>query len=580
MKFPRTWDLERFFQGGSASSTFKTTYKEVENQLLALNTLLQNQQLSDAIHLSQEISLQLREMEAFVCCLISQNVQDTEARILDSKIRLLLTTFENVMTLFDECLKKLSDSDFEALIKSHQELAFALKEKRSLSQEKLSYKEEAFINDLKIDGYHGWSQAWNTFIGEMTFPLQGETLFFGQIENKMADPNRSVRQQAFESICSQFTKYQSLFAQILNHLGGFRLEIYKKRGWEDCLKEPIEENRMELATLNMMWQTIEKNTAPLLEYLKCKAALLKTEKLSWYDLEAPLGSSNKQISYDDAGCFIIKHFKQFSPKMAAFAKKALEDQWIEAEDRKGKSPGGFCTALPIKQESRIFMTYSSTMTNVFTLAHELGHAFHNLIIFPLPEMVQHPKMNVAETASTMAEMIVTKAAIEKEDSPKERLYLLDDHLSRAIAYLMNIYARFLFETTFYEERKKGFVSHEKLSFFMEEAQKKAFGDVLETYHPLFWAAKMHFYFSDVPFYNFPYTFGYLFSLGIQTLSQSDANFEDKYIALLEDTGRMNVEDLAQTHLQVDLRTPDLWQRGLDVIKKDVETFIKLSKEVS
>ncbi len=115
---------------------------------------------------------------------------------------------------------------------------------------------------------------------------------------------------------------------------------------------------------------------------------------------------------------------------------------------------------------------------------------------------------------------------------------------------------------------------------MKEAQKKAFGDALETYHPLFWAAKMHFYFSDVPFYNFPYTFGYLFSLGIQTLSQSDANFEDKYIALLEDTGRMNVEDLAQTHLQVDLRTPDFWQRGLDVIKEDVKTFIKLSKEVS
>ena len=580
MKFPQTWDLERFFQGGSASSSFLASYKEVETNLSALDNQLQSKQLSDAIHLSQEISLKLREMEAFVCCLISQNIQDTEARILDSKIRILQTAFENLMTLFDEMLKNLSDKDFEALVKNHQEVAFALKERRTLSQEKLSFKEESFINDLKIDGYHGWSQVWSTFIDEMTFPFQGENLFFGQIENKMADPNRTIRQKAFESISSQFTKYQSLFAQILNHLGGFRLEIYKKRGWEDFLQEPMEENRMELVTLNAMWQTIEKNTAPLFEYLKCKAALLKTKKLSWYDLEAPLGSTSKQISYDDAANFIIEQFEQFSPKMATFAKKALEDQWIEAEDRKGKSPGGFCTALPVKQESRIFMTYSKTMTNVFTLAHELGHAFHNLVIFPLPEMAQHPKMNVAETASTMAEMIVTKAAIEKETDPKERLYLLDDHLSRAVAYLLNIYARFLFESSFYKARKKGVVSHEKLSFFMKEAQKKAFGDALETYHPLFWAAKMHFYFSDVPFYNFPYTFGYLFSLGIQTLSQSDANFEDKYIALLEDTGRMNVEDLAQTHLQVDLRTPDFWQRGLDVIKEDVKTFIKLSKEVS
>jgi len=338
----------------------------------------------------------------------------------------------------------------------------------------------------------------------------------------------------------------------------------------------MEENRMELATLNAMWDTIEKNQAPLLEYLKCKAALLKTNKLSWYDLEAPLSTTNKKISYDEAAQLIIEQFNTFSPKMAEFAKKALEDQWIEAEDRSGKSPGGFCTALPIKEESRIFMTYSNTMTNVFTLAHELGHAYHNLVIFPLPEMAQHPKMNVAETASTMAEMIVTRGAIAKESDPKERLLLLDDHLSRAVGYLMNIYARFLFETNFYEERKGGFVSHDRLSSLMKDAQKKAYGDALEPYHPLFWAAKMHFFFTDVPFYNFPYTFGYLFSLGIYTQSQSDPNFEDKYIALLKDTGQMNVEELAQTHLQVDLRTPDLWQRGLDVIKKDVEEFIHLS----
>jgi len=579
MKFPQVWDLERFFKGGSASSSFQETYKDVANKLKELEKCFHDEQLSQGISLSQAISLELREMEAFVSCLIAQNVKDTQARILDSKMRTLMTAYQNCMLLFDEKLKNLSDKAFDTLVQNHQEIAFALKERRLLSQEKLSFKEEAFINDLMIDGYHGWSQVWSSFIGEMTFPFQGERLFFGQIENKMADSNRKKRKEAFASITSEFTKHESLFAQILNHLGGFRLEVYKKRGWTNFLQEPLEENRMESITLETMWKTIEANQAPLIEYLKCKAALLKLEKLSWVDLEAPLGSVSKQISYDEAAHFIIEQFEHFSPKMAAFAKTALEDGWIEAEDRRGKSPGGFCTALPLKKESRIFMTYSNTMTNLFTLAHELGHAFHNLVIFPLPEMAQHPKMNVAETASTMAEMIVTQAAIKKETDPRERLYLLDDHLSRAVAYLMNIYARFLFETTFYEERKKGFVSQEKLCFLMEEAQKKAFRGALETYHPLFWAAKMHFYFTDVPFYNFPYTFGYLFSLGIYTLSQSEDNFEDKYWALLEDTGRMRVEDLAHSHLQMGLRKADFWQRGLDVITKDVKTFIQLSQEV-
>ncbi|NGX51501.1 MAG: Oligoendopeptidase F, plasmid [Chlamydiae bacterium] len=576
VKFPQVWELDSFFQGGSSSSAFKATCSEVEAKIATFVTLLGDQKLSDAIPLLQEIGLTLREMDSFVCCLISQDVNDSEARILDPKMRTLTTAFANAMILFDESIKKLSDEAFTALVESHDEVAFALEERRTLSKEKLSSREEAFINDLALDGYHGWSQIWSTFIGEMTFPFRGEDLFFGQIENKMADPDRMVRKEAFESITSEFTRYQSFFAQTLNHLGGFRLQVYEKRGWDSFLQEAIEENRMEETTLNALFETIEKNRAPLLEYLKCKAALLGVDKISWYDLEAPLSSNSEEISYDDAAHFIIKQFNRFSPKMGAFAKQALESGWIEAEDRKGKSPGGFCTALPLKRESRIFMTFSKTMTNVFTLAHELGHAFHNLVIFPLPEMAQHCKMNVAETASTMAEMIVTRAAIDQESDPKLRLSLLDDHLSRATSYLMNIYARFLFEKAFYEERKGGFVSHERLSHLMEVAQRRAYGDALGTYHPLFWASKMHFYITDVPFYNFPYTFGYLFSLGIHTFAESDPNFEDSYISLLKDSGQMSVEQLAQIHLQVDLRTPDLWQQGLDVIKRDVEEFVKLS----
>ncbi len=579
MKFPEVWDLDRIYSGGSRSSTFRKCFQEVEDKLETFKTLLKEKNLIEVISVSQEISLSLREMGSFVECLSAQKTNDTGASVLTGKMRILTTIFSNLELEMDEALGTLSDKEFSKILQAHPEITFSLEEKRKIAKDKLPFEKEAFINDLAVDGYHGWSELWDARLGEMTFPFQNELLFFGQIENKLSSPDRIIRKEAFESIQSEFKSSETVFAQILNHLGGFRLEVYKKRGW-GVLKEALDDNRMEKSTLDAMWNAIEKNREPLKRYLECKPALLGLEKMSWYDLEAPITSSSKEFTYDEASRIILKQFGSFSPKMASFAKRALEGHWIDAEDRQEKRPGGFCTALPLAKESRIFMTFSKTVTNLFTLAHELGHAFHNEVIFPLAEMAQHPKMGVAETASTMAEMIVTQAAIKEETDPKERLFLLDDHLSRAATYLMNIHARFLFEIHFYEKRKEGFVSQEKLSEMMEMAQKTAYGNSLETYHPLFWAAKMHFFFTDVPFYNFPYTFGYLFSLGIYMFAKTRGNFESSYISLLEDTGRMTVEELAKKHLQTDLSKKNFWEQGLNVINKDIDEFIKLSKEVS
>jgi len=242
-----------------------------------------------------------------------------------------------------------------------------------------------------------------------------------------------------------------------------------------------------------------------------------------------------------------------------------------------KRAGGFCIDFPKSKKSRIFLTYGQTMNNVFTLAHEIGHAFHNVVIHPLPEMAQHIKMNVAETASTLAEMIVAKTATSKATSTQEKLLLLDDQASRSVSFLLNIQARFLFEQAFYEERKKGYIPSDRLSELMLFAQKEAFGDSLEGWHPLFWATKLHFYFTDIPFYNFPYTFGYLFSSGIYSAGKNDLDIENKYIALLQDTGQMNVEDLALKHLDVDLKKPDFWQNGLNLVTDEIQQFLDLAK---
>lgn len=577
MKLSQKWDLDCFYEGSSpeqALETLRIKIEQLDKDIAAKNDV------KKTLLTLQELSLHLHELSRIIACMSAQDVTDSKAHFLQDQVTGLGAQFANTEVLLDEWLAALDDQAFDSLLKEEEisSIAFGVREKRRLAKEKLSAKEEAFINDFAVDGFHGWSQMWDAVIGNMTFPFEGENLSFGQIENQMADPSRAKRQAAFQSIDSGFRNKQLLYAQTLNHLAGFRLETYKKRGWKEVLKEPLEDNRMQDTTLHTMWKTIETHQEKLKAYMKCKAGLLNLPQLDWCDLEAPLGEVKQKISYEEAAAFIIKHFNRFSPKMGAFANDVLHDKWIDAENRKNKYPGGFCVGLPLSKQSRIFMTYAETMTNLFTLAHELGHAFHNFVTCSLPGMAQDIRMNVAETASTMAEITVTRAAIQEAKSNQDKLFILDDHLSRSVSYLMNIYARFLFETRFYEERKSGFVSPERLNGLMEDAQKEAYGEALGTYHPLFWAAKMHFQLSEVAFYNFPYTFGYLFSLGIHELGSKQDDFETAYMALLEDTGQMNVEDLAKKHLKVDLTKPDFWELGLKTIDSDIDTFLELANK--
>ena len=223
------------------------------------------------------------------------------------------------------------------------------------------------------------------------------------------------------------------------------------------------------------------------------------------------------------------------------------------------------------------MTYSGTMNNVSTLAHELGHAYHTAMVDDLPYMAQQYRMNVAETASTFAEQIISDALLEMSRTKEERRHILAERIQRSLIFFMNIHARFLFETQFYEKRKTGFLSSQDLCDLMQRAQQEAFCNRLSVWHPYFWISKMHFYFTGVPFYNFPYAFGYLFSLGLYSLSQEKgAAFGAAYDALLRETGMLSVEDLAQKHLGIDLTKPDFWEKSMACVVKDVEEFNKLS----
>ncbi|MCM3490264.1 M3 family oligoendopeptidase [Alkalihalophilus marmarensis] len=590
MKYPQVWDLEIFFKGGSDSEEFKTFVKKANEMSKELNERLQQslslKELESFIHDLQTLMQHAREAGAFVSCLTAQDVKDEKASLWQGSVQELFTSVQNVTVGLEEKLTDLTADEWTALIntESLREIAYNLEEKKKAADEKLNPAEEKLAAALAVDGYHAWGTVYNQAVGRMQIPFEenGETklLSAGQLQNRLNSADRKTREQAFDVSEEAWQKEAPLFTSTLNHLAGFRLKLYEARGWDHVLKEPLDINRMSEKTLNAMWEAINDNKPRFYEFMNRKAQLLGVEKLAMHDVHAPLPTEgDASISYDDACDLIIKHFNKFSPKLASFTEGALRDGWVEAEDRAGKRPGGFCTSFAVSKQSRIFMTYDGSMANVATLAHELGHAYHSHCLKTKQPLAQRYAMNVAETASTFAETIVADALVNEAKDADVKLSLLENKVNRALAFFMNIHARFLFETRFYEARKEKLVSTGELNALMEEAQREAYGNQLENYSPTFWASKLHFHITGVPFYNFPYTFGYLFSMGIYKRAlEAGRSFEDDYISLLEDTASMSVEELAMKHLQADLTTKEFWQEAIDVVLADVDEFMRLTNK--
>ncbi|TWT03653.1 M3 family oligoendopeptidase [Planomicrobium sp. CPCC 101079] len=592
--YETTWDLDSIFKGGSKSEELKTYITKFEENMDELaqrvedfsvpSSVEQTEELGSVLTLLETTTKQLREIGAFASCLTAQDMSDNEAKILTGKRSELGAAYVSILAKLDQKFLQTDDAVWAGLLESPnlQSVAFVLDERRSNAKGRLPLEQEILINDLSVNGYSAWNQMYSSIVAKMSIEHteNGETkkLSMGQAANRLSTPDRDARKEVFGKISQAWEEESELFGETLNNLAGFRLQTYKHRKWDNPLKEPLELNRMSEKTLDAMWGAISEGKAPFVSYLKRKAELLGLPKLEWQDLNAPITKSTQKVSYDEAAAFILEQFAKFSPQMAEFSKMAFEKRWIEAEDRAGKRPGGFCTSFPDSEQTRIFMTFSGSATNISTLAHELGHAYHQHVMNNTEALNQRYAMNVAETASTFAEMVVSDAAVKNAGTKEEKIALLEDKIKRSIAFFMNIHSRFLFETRFYEERKKGAVSVERLNELAVEAQQEAYGGELASYNPTFWASTLHFHITGVPFYNFPYTFGYLFSQGIYAKAlETEGGFEESYNALLRDTGRMTVEQLAQKHLGVDLEQAGFWEEAIALCVKDVEEFLELTE---
>lgn len=589
------WNLDSIFSGGSESKEFKSyrerlkdriakTLKDFDNlpdQVRADN----REQFKNVILDFQHIVDDLELVFAFAECLTAQDVEDTAALGAMQEIDVMQSQVKNLLTKLESMARGCKDEEWSALLADDQmkEIAFALNEIRKHAKMKMSEQLESFANDLAVNGFHAWNRLYDKMAGDLRveFEENGEmkTLSMGQLASKFDSPNRDIRRSAFEKLEGAWETRAEYASMILNSIAGFRLTVYKHRNWESPLFEPTEMNRLQQKTLDAMWNAVRDGVPKLVPYVTAKKKMLGIDRFMWYDQTAPVGKSEAKITFPEAKEFIIRNIKPFSGEMADFTKMALDSRWVEAEDRPGKAAGGFCTGFGPKKESRIFMTYLDTYGDMMTLAHELGHAWHQHVLKDEPPLASEYPMNLAETASIFNELLVTDAAFEAADDEDEKLMLLDQKLSRTHVLFSNIFARYLFDTKFYTARKNGVVPRKKLDDLMEQAQTEAYGDTLDQSgkHRLFWASKLHFFLTGIPFYNFPYTFGFLFAGGVYDRAKKEgADFFPKYKALLKDTGSMTTEDLAKKHLDVDLTKEDFWHDAVARMIADVDPFVEIA----
>jgi pepF/M3 family oligoendopeptidase len=365
----------------------------------------------------------------------------------------------------------------------------------------------------------------------------------------------------------------------MNGIKGEVNTLNRHRGRKDCVHSSLDAARIDQETLDAMMGAMKDSFPVFRKYFRAKAARFGVKKLQWWNLFAPVGETKTVFSYEQAKKFILTHFGSFDVELRDFAQNAFDKNWIDAEQRDGKRGGAFCMEVPGVGESRVLTNFDGSLDSVSTLAHELGHGFHNYCAVKAKktELQKNTPMTLAETASIMCETIVSSAALKEAKNEQEELAILETQLIGDSQVIVDIYSRFLFEKEVFERREKSELSADELCEIMLDAQKATYGDGLDAkfLQQWMWTWKPHYYFAGLSFYNYPYAFGLLFGTGLYAIYQKRGHaFVKDYMSLLASTGEANAADLA-ARFGIDIRKKAFWQDSLKIIEARVERYCQI-----
>ncbi|GAC1424646.1 MAG: M3 family oligoendopeptidase [Ktedonobacteraceae bacterium] len=588
------WDMSVIYPS-LESSEFEQAFTSVVNTINDLDKLFDMHDIQDQSALTVDASIvqsfetivarynatadAVRTVGVYISCIVSTDSRNDLAQARMSELRQALVLFSQLGTRFTAWIGSL---DVEELITQStvaREHAHALHKAKTEATHLMSPAEETLASELNTAGGSAWSKLHGNITSQLSIPFEvdGQTqhLPMSEIRNFAFDANRDVRRRAYEAELAGWQQAALPLAAALNSIKGEVNVLSQHRKWESPLAESLFESSIDQQTLDAMMSAAHESFPDFRRYLHTKARALHLPRMAWYDLFAPVGASEKVWTFDEATTFIVQQFGTYSQRLSDFAARAFREQWIDAEPRPGKRDGAYCTSIRA-DESRVFANFKPAFGGVSTLAHELGHGYHNLNLAQRTPLQRSLPMTLAETASIFCETIITHAAL-KDANTQEQIAILEESIQGACQVVVDITSRYLFEQRVFQQREKRELSIDELKAIMLETQRETYGDGLDEtqLHPYMWAVKGHYYSTGRSFYNYPYMFGLLFGLGLYArYQQAPEAFKQGYDNLLSSTGLADAATLA-AQFGIDLRTEDFWRASFNIIRQDIAQFENL-----
>lgn len=517
---------------------------------------------------------------AYLASFVTTDSRDAAAQAAYSQLEQHLALLSQLETRFTAWVGSL---DVDALLaasevaRAHE---FALRHASEAARRQMSPAEEALAAELNLSAGAAWEKLEGNVSSQLMVSVEsgGEVvdLPMSAVRNLAYEVDRETRRRGYEAELAAWQTVEAPIAAALNSIKGEFATLARRRGWGSPLDASLHDSHIDRPTLDAMMTAADEAFPDFRRYLQVKARLLGLERLAWYDLFAPVGASSRAWGWDDATTFVIEQFSGYSPRMGALAARAFSERWVDAEPRSGKRDGAFC--MPLRgDESRILANFKPAFGGMSTLAHELGHAYHNLNLAGRTPIQRQTPMTLAETASIFCETIIRDAVLAESD-PREQMAILEASLQGSCQVVVDITSRFLFEQAVFDGRRERELSVGELNEAMLQSQRATYGDGLDPdlLHPYMWAAKPHYYSSDRAFYNYPYMFGLLFGLGLYArYRQEPAGFQARYDDLLSSTGLADAATLA-SGFGIDIRSTDFWRSSFDIVRADIDRFAELA----
>lgn len=464
---------------------------------------------------------------------------------------------------------------------------FLLAENRKLAATRLSESEETLFEQMRPHGIDAWGNLYSQISTGLRCTLESpdgklETVGLAEATGVLRESSEPRRRSAWYGIQAAWKTHEESCAAILNGLAGWRLEEYQRRARgqkSDFLAKPIHRARIKRETLDTMMAVVGESREIGQRAIKAMARGFGKKHLDPWDLTAPAPFAAQipvKRTFKEGLRLVREAFGEIDSSMADFIDTIVKNRWLEGRVLPHKQHGAYCTLFPKSRTPRVFQTFMGSLADIRVLAHELGHAYHAWAMRDLPLSQLDYPMTLAETASIFAETAFADCLV-RDGHASVKNEISWQNAESAIGFLLNIPARFDFESSFYERRQSSaYVTAAELGELTETAWRKWYGTTLSETERQYWMTKMHFSFSSISFYNFPYTFGYLYSLGLYARrAELGAGFFPVYRELLRDTGRMSSEELTLRHLGDDLTRPEFWRRCLRIVEAQVADFERL-----